>query len=67
MAYIRQVSKEEKIEAIIEQSSAMVKIADGYDLPEEEKEITRQCLKGEISWQEGYKKLLDFLSTTRER
>lgn len=57
MAYIRKVSKEEKIEAIIEQSSAMVKIADGYDITDEEKEISRKCLKGEMSWKEGYKKM----------
>lgn len=45
------------IEAMIEQNAAIAKIADDYDVPEEVKEITRQCLKGEITWGEGYEKI----------
>lgn len=48
-----------EIESSIEQTAAMAKIADGYDTTEEEKEIYRQCFKGEITWTEGYEKIMN--------
>lgn len=50
---------DQEIEAALRQSSAMVKIADGYDTTEEENEIARKCFKGEMTWEEGFKKILD--------
>lgn len=50
---------DQEIEAILRQSAAMVKIADGYDRTEEELEISRMVLRGEISSEEGFKRLMN--------
>lgn len=50
---------DQEIEAALRQSSAMVKIADGYDRTEEELEISRMVLRGEISSEEGFKRLMN--------
>lgn len=50
---------DQEIEAALRQSAAMVKIADGYDRTEEELEISRMVLKGEISSEEGFKRLMN--------
>ena len=44
---------EEEIEAVIKQSAAMTIIADGYVPSEEENEISRKCMNGDMSWDKG--------------
>ena len=48
-----------EIEATIEQTAAMSKIADGYNTTEAEKEIYRKCFKGEMTWNEGFKAIMN--------
>ena len=50
---------EAEIEAAIEQGNAMSIIADGYIPSEEENEIHRKCLRGEMSWIEGRRLIMN--------
>ena len=50
---------EQEIEAAIQQANAMSIIADGYIPSEEENEISRKCLRGEMSWAEGMKLIMN--------
>ena len=49
---------EKEIEAAISQANAMSIIADGYIPSEEENEISRKCMRGEMSWAEGMERIL---------
>ena len=50
---------EKEIEAAISQANAMSIIADGYIPSEEENEISRKCMRGEMSWAEGRRLILN--------
>lgn len=50
---------EAEIEAAVRQGNAMSVIADGYLPSEEENEITRKCLRGEMSWTEGRRLIMN--------
>ena len=58
---------EEEIDAVLKQSAAMTVIADGYTPSVEEDEISRKCMKGEISWDEGMKLIMNLPITGKRK
>lgn len=50
--------EDKEIEATITQAAAMSIIADGYTPSEKEDEISRKCMKGEMTWDEGIEQIM---------
>lgn len=50
--------EDKEIEATITQAAAMSIIADGYTPTDKEDEISRKCMRGEMSWDEGIEEIM---------